>query len=106
MLAARIGLATGGGTLRLIRLIVVLGMSILHMPVSAQGGTSAHSEAPVIFAVSKMWDAKAKASRGSRPFIDAVALVENGRYVAPPKPADPKKQPATETARFEAEYFA
>ncbi len=71
-----------------------------------KNGAGPVREAHVIFAVSKMWDAKAKASLGSRPFIDAVALVENGRYVAPPRPADPKKQPPAETSRFEAQYFA
>lgn len=81
----------------------------LLLPLSVaqnDNGAGAAPEAHVIFAVSKMWDAKAKASVASRPFIEAVALVENGRYVAPPKPADPRKQPQAETSRFEAQYFA
>jgi hypothetical protein len=101
-------MSPSGGTLRLISLAGLLcTFALLHPPhCETQGSNGAASEAHVIFAVSKLWDAKAQASVGSRPFIDAVALVENGRYVAPPKPAGPKKQPAPETSRFEAEYFA
>ncbi len=64
-------------------------------------------EAHVIFAVQKSWGEGVGTAQGSsRPFIDAVALVERGRYLSPPPPPENGKGPATATSRFEAQYFA
>ncbi len=81
---------------------------LLTPPAPGQGNPANPSgEAHVIFAVQKTWDEGATPGQGStRPFIDAVALVEQGRYLSPPPPPKPGKGPAAATSRFESQYFA
>ncbi len=64
-------------------------------------------EAYVIFAVQKTWDEEANPSQGStRPFIDAVALVERGRFLPPPPAPKRGKGPVAATQHFQEQYLA
>lgn len=81
---------------------------LLFLPAAGQENpVQPAGEAHVIFAVQKTWGEGAGTAQGStRPFIDAVALVERGRYLSPPPPTQNGKDPAAATSRFETQYFA
>ncbi|MGH9531139.1 MAG: hypothetical protein ACRD2Q_02020 [Terriglobales bacterium] len=87
-------------------ILVVVALTFLLPPVAPQQDRAA-SERHVIFAVWKSMSGEGSAPRGSRPFIDAVAVVDGGRYLPPPPPwFEPGKDLAPEALRFEEQYFA
>ncbi len=88
------------------RVLLAGGLLLLPTAGSQDNPSPVAGEAHVIFAVQKAWDEDSGGHGSTRPFIDAVALVDQGRFLAPPPAPKSGKNPAISTQHFQEQYFA